>query len=85
MDEQPFFEINLTDFKEEEIEKLKKFHKSCFNLENIRSTASELKYISELKNLIHNEHTVRTQMGHSLNKPQKSNLWMQQSQRSWDY
>ena len=37
MDEQPFFEINLTDFKEEEIEKLKKFHKSCFNLENIRS------------------------------------------------
>jgi len=55
MDEQPFFEINLTNFKEEEIEELKKFHKSYFNLENILSTASELKYISELKNLIRNE------------------------------
>ncbi|NLM90004.1 MAG: restriction endonuclease [Candidatus Cloacimonetes bacterium] len=55
MDEKPFFEINLTDIRENQIEELKKFHKSYFDIDNILSTASELQYTNELKNMIHNE------------------------------
>lgn len=52
MDEKPFFEINLEELKEAQIEKLKEFHKSYFNIESILNTASELKYTTELRNLI---------------------------------
>ncbi|SEM40680.1 hypothetical protein SAMN04488505_104304 [Chitinophaga rupis] len=52
MDEKPFFEFNVTDIKDNQIEELKKFHKSYFNIENIQTTASELKYMNELKTLI---------------------------------
>ena len=55
MDNTPFFEFKLTEIKETEIAELKKFHKSYFNIENITNTASELKYLNELKTLIHNE------------------------------
>ncbi len=55
MDEKPFFEINISDTKENQIEELKKFHKSYFNIESIVTTASELKYMNELKTLIINE------------------------------
>ncbi|WP_160715793.1 type I restriction endonuclease [Chitinophaga solisilvae] len=55
MDEKPFFEFNITDIKDNQIEELKKFHKSYFNLENIQTTASELKYMNELKTLINVE------------------------------
>lgn len=55
MDEKPFLEFDITDMRENEIEELKKFHKSYYNLESIVNTASELKYTSELKNLIKNE------------------------------
>ncbi|MET3879997.1 hypothetical protein [Chitinophaga sp. OAE865] len=55
MDEKPFFEFNVTDIKDNQIEELKKFHKSYFNLENIQTTASELKYMNELKTLINIE------------------------------
>ena len=57
MDTAPFLEINLEDIKDESIEELKKFHKSYFNVDNILSTASELKYISEIKNAIKSEFT----------------------------
>lgn len=55
MDEKPFFEVNVTDIKDNQIEELKKFHKSYFNVESIQTTASELKYMNELKALISTE------------------------------
>jgi hypothetical protein len=44
MDEKPFFEFNILDFKERDVEELKKFAKSAFDLETILTTANELKY-----------------------------------------
>jgi hypothetical protein len=55
MDSTPFFEFNITEIKETEIIELKKFHKSYFDVESITNTASELKYLNELKNLLHKE------------------------------
>ncbi|HRI21157.1 MAG TPA: type I restriction endonuclease [Panacibacter sp.] len=57
MDEKPFFIFDLRDLKENNIEELKKFHKSYFNEGVIISTANELKFIGELKGLLHNELT----------------------------
>lgn len=55
MDEKPFLEFNITDIKDNQIEELKKFHKSYFDIESITNTASELKYTTELKHLIQQE------------------------------
>lgn len=44
MDDKPFFEFNILDFKERDVEELKKFAKSAFDLENILNTANHLKY-----------------------------------------
>lgn len=55
MDEKPFLDINITELKDNQIEELKKFHKAHFDAESIVNTASELKYMNELKGLIHNE------------------------------
>jgi hypothetical protein len=55
MDEKPFFDIDLLNIKDNEIEELKKFHKSYFDLESIVNTASDLKYTSEIKTIIQNE------------------------------
>ena len=55
MDEKPFLEIDLLEFKKSHIEELKKFHKAYFNIENILSSASELKYTAQLKAVISNE------------------------------
>jgi predicted type IV restriction endonuclease len=44
MDDRPFFEFNLFQFGESQVEELKKFTKTSFNLETIISTASNLKY-----------------------------------------
>lgn len=55
MDEKPFLEFNVTDIKDNQIEELKKFHKSYFDVENIVNTASELKFMNELKSFIHTE------------------------------
>lgn len=55
MDEKPFLEFNVTDIKDNQIEELKKFHKSYFDVVNIVNTASELKYMNELKTLINQE------------------------------
>ncbi len=44
MDEKPFFEFNILDFKDRDVEELKKFAKSAFDLETILTTANELKY-----------------------------------------
>ncbi len=55
MDEKPFLEIDLLDLRNHQMEELKKFHKTYFDVENILSSASELKYTRELKNIINNE------------------------------
>lgn len=55
MDEKPFLEFNISEIKDNQIEELKKFHKSYFDAESIYNTASELKYTNELKQLLHQE------------------------------
>lgn len=55
MDDKPFLEFDITDIKEYQIEEVKKFHKSYFDIGNILSSASELKYSSELKALFAKE------------------------------
>jgi hypothetical protein len=55
MDEKPFLEVNLLDLRANQIEELKKFHKTYFDMNNILSSASELKYTSELKGVISRE------------------------------
>jgi len=57
MDEKPFLEFNITEIKDNQIEELKKFHRSIFDAKSITTTASELKYTNELKALIHAEMT----------------------------
>ncbi len=44
MDEKPFFEFNILDFNERDVEEPKKFSKSEFDLETILTTANDLKY-----------------------------------------
>lgn len=55
MDEKPFFEFDVTEMKENQVEELKKFHKSYFDLDNIVNTASDLKYTNEIMAIIKNE------------------------------
>lgn len=57
MDEKPFLEFLISDIKDNQIEELKKFHKTVFDVASIVNTASELKYTKELKLLIHQELT----------------------------
>lgn len=45
MDERPFFEFNLLDFNEASVTELKKFTKATFDVDNIVSTASNLKHL----------------------------------------
>jgi hypothetical protein len=52
MDEKPFFEFNILDFKDRDVEELKKFAKSAFDIETILTTASELKYTRTIQNLL---------------------------------
>jgi len=55
MDEKPFLEFNINEIKDNQIEELKKFHKSLFDAESITNTAIELKYTNELKHLLQEE------------------------------
>lgn len=55
MDEKPFLEVDITDIKDSQIEEIKKFHKSYFDVDNILSSASELKYMGELKTILAKE------------------------------
>lgn len=55
MDTVPFLEVNLLALKDAQIEELKKFHKSYFNIETVLSTANELKYLGELRAVIQRE------------------------------
>jgi len=55
MDEKPFLEFNIAEIKDNQIDELKKFHKTIFDAESIVNTASELKYTNELKHLFQQE------------------------------
>ncbi len=55
MDEKPFLEFNITEIKDNQIEELKKFHKSYYDVDSIINTASELKFTIELKNILTQE------------------------------
>lgn len=50
MDDTPFYEFNILDFKERDVEELKKFAKSAFDVDTILTTANELKYTRAIKN-----------------------------------
>jgi hypothetical protein len=44
MDEKPFFEFNILDFKDRDVDELKKFAKTAYDLDTILNTATDLKY-----------------------------------------
>ena len=51
MDEDPFLTINILDIRDNQVPELKKFSKSQFDVDSIFSTASELKYVHEFKDV----------------------------------
>ncbi|MBC2734067.1 MAG: restriction endonuclease [Desulfobacteraceae bacterium] len=55
MDSKPFFEFDMLDFDEQRVEELKKFTKTTFDLENILTTASDLKYTNAIKKVFREE------------------------------
>jgi hypothetical protein len=55
MDEKPFFEFDVTDMRDAQVEELKKFHKSYFEVESILNSASQLKYVTAIRSLIGKE------------------------------
>ena len=55
MDIKPFLDVNIIEIKDNQIEELKKFHKSYFDTANILATANTLKYSNEIKILLNNE------------------------------
>ncbi len=52
MDEISFFEINMLELNESDAAKLKKLSKPAFNIDDLKSTAGELKYTREIKRLL---------------------------------
>lgn len=55
MDDKPFMVINMLDLSDALIEQLKKFHKSYYDVDNILSTAQELKYTTQLRSVLSEE------------------------------
>lgn len=55
MDSSSFFEFNMLDIREQDVEELKKFTKSIFDIDGIVSTASDLKYTREIKRIMAEE------------------------------
>lgn len=52
MDAKPFLEINMMDLQENAVTELKKLSKASFNIDDILSAASDLKYMKETKRLL---------------------------------
>lgn len=52
MDAKPFFEFNMGDYGDHDVEELKKFSKSSYDLQGILTTASELKYTKEIQKIL---------------------------------
>jgi len=57
MDQKPFLEFDLTDLRDNVINEITKFHKSNFDVNNIITNASSLKYIQEIRKQINEELT----------------------------
>lgn len=55
MDEKPFMEINLQDLDQQFLPELKKLTKASFELDKMLTTASELKYVRAIKNVLAEE------------------------------
>ena len=55
MDSTPFLTINLTNLKENQIPEIAKFHKENFDIDTITSSASELKYLNNLKSFLNEQ------------------------------
>ena len=52
MDTTPFLTVDITDIKENQFIEIIKFHKENFDIDNIVSSASELKYLNNLKTFL---------------------------------
>lgn len=52
MDQTPFFMFDITQMKDQDVNELKKFHKSGFNVEAVLSAAEDLKYSNQIKTLL---------------------------------
>lgn len=52
MDTTPFLIIDITDIKDNQFNEIIKFHKENFDIDNIVSSASELKYLNNLKSFL---------------------------------
>ena len=52
MDSKPFFEFNILEVREPDVDELKKFTKSIFDVQDILTTANELKYTREIKRIL---------------------------------
>jgi predicted type IV restriction endonuclease len=57
MDNKPFLEFSITNIDEIILGELKKFTKVAFDIDNVLSSASELKYTKVIKNLINEQLT----------------------------
>lgn len=55
MDNQPFFEFNLLEAEDAQINELKRFHRENFDLEDLTSAAAELKYTRGIKQMLEAE------------------------------
>ncbi|MFD2246112.1 type I restriction endonuclease [Pontibacter ruber] len=62
MDNKPFWEFNITDMSEAAVFELKKYQKNTFDVEEILSAATELKYTREIKKIISSEFGNPTEM-----------------------
>lgn len=52
MDDKPFFEFNILDFRDQDVDELKKFAKAAFDVETILTTANHLKYTRSIQNTL---------------------------------
>jgi predicted type IV restriction endonuclease len=52
MDDKPFFEFNILDFRDQDVDELKKFAKATFDVETILTTANHLKYTRSIQNTL---------------------------------
>lgn len=57
MDTKPFLEIDILNLKDLQITELTKFHKENFDIDNIMDTASELKYMGLIKQVLRDNFT----------------------------
>ncbi|MDX5435564.1 MAG: type I restriction enzyme HsdR N-terminal domain-containing protein [Pontibacter sp.] len=55
MDNKPFWEFNITEITDANVAELKKYQKNAFDVDQILSAATELKYTREIKKLVASE------------------------------